>query len=424
MSVGLQLLRACIDNGSRSEFRQLSPVLFVADEVPVYEAVAAHYRRHGQLPSVDTMQELGFRLPNAPEPPAFYLNRTRNRAIFNTITAQNTDLANAMRDRDMERAVQILRETSFAVNRFEAVSDVATLHELAGMVMEDFEAARGGGNVGVTLGYSYLDEITNGAEGGDVITIVARPGMGKSYTLSHMARASWLSGASVLFVSMEMTAKQITRRIVGMEAGINPDFLRRGQISTARLPAVYDTVRALGNGPPFHLLQGSFEKSVGAVDAAIQELAPDIVYIDASYLMAPSSNKGQKKPNELIADVGKEVKETAMARNKPIVQSVQFNREQRKTKGSPDLIHIGGSDAIGQISTIVMAIEAGEAPFEKSTRKMSLLKSRESTDDVAFLTNFQFNPPDFSFLRALNTEEDNDEASGPQSDQFSTMWDL
>lgn len=420
MSVGLQLLRSLVENGSRSEFRNLSEVLFVGDETPVYEFVSTHYRRHGQLPSVEALVENGFVLPRSTEPPSYYLDRARNRAIFNTINAQNSDLGEAMRDRDMARAVEILRATTYSVNRYEAVNDIAALHEVATSVMEDYEIAARTTAQGITLGWSYLDAITSGAEGGDVITLVARPGMGKSWLIAYMASQAWRAGASVLFVSMEMTDRQIARRMIGLHAGFNPDFIRRGQLSFHARDAAYTTIREMEGGAPFHMMRGSFDKSVASVDAAIQQFSPDIVYIDASYLMSPSGSKGYKKPNELLADVGREVKETALARNKPIVQTVQFNREQRKSKGKPDLIHIGGTDIIGQTSTIAIGVQAGEGNNKHTTRKLSLMKSRESSDDVEFTTEFKFAPPTFSWIPEPNAEDDDGEPTPEQS--ADTAW--
>jgi replicative DNA helicase len=210
---------------------------------------------------------------------------------------------------------------------------------------------------------------------------------------------------------MEMTDKQIVRRMLGMQGGINPNYIRTGTASTFAHDALLETIRQFEQGPPFHLLRGSFEKSVGAVDAAIQQYSPDIVYIDASYLMSPSVKSGFKKPHELIADVGKEVKEMALARNKPVVQTVQFNREQRKTKGKPDLIHIGGSDVVGQISTIAMALQHGGGGFESTRRTVTVMKSRESSDEIEFQTNFLFNPPNFDYVIGETANDDDEGAA-------------
>ena len=83
----------------------------------------------------------------------------------------------------------------------------------------------------MTLGWPTLDAATNGAMGGELVVIAGRPGMGKTYALIEMAHAAWLSGKSILFASMEMGLMQIARRWMGRLLGVNPNFIRAGQVS-------------------------------------------------------------------------------------------------------------------------------------------------------------------------------------------------
>jgi replicative DNA helicase len=414
LSVGLQLIRALIETHARTEFRQVGPDLMVSDELPAWEFVSSYYRRHGQLPTVGTLGENGLRLPVAPEPPAYYIERCRSRAIYNTIVSEQPELARAMMERNMAGAVEVLQRMNTSAGRFQAVQDVHTMGEMIDEVLEQYQVAhRNPGRQGVTLGWGYLDEVTGGAEGGDVVTFVARPGMGKSYLLTSIARQAWLEGNNVLFVTMEMTGPQIARRMLGLHSGINPDYIRRGQLSTYTEGVMHQAAEGLRGGPPFHMLSGSFDKSVPIVDAAIQEFAPDLVVIDASYLMQPASGKnGRRSQWEIISDVGSEIKQMAMARNRPVIQSVQFNREAGRTK-EVDLIHIGGSDAVGQISTIAIAIQKGDAPHETTRRKLKVMKNREGDGGAEMQINFLFDPPDFSFIA-----DETDDAQDPTADEW------
>lgn len=401
MSIGLAYLRSCIERGARAAFREAKPDLFLANETPAYEFVAEHYRLHGQLPAIATLAENSLALAPAPEPPDYYLQRMRRRAAHNAVNAIREQFQQAHQDRDTETLTAIVRDLAYTLGRYEPERDVATLHELAEEVWQDYQqAAANPGGQFVPLGWDYLNEVLRGGvEPGDVVTLVARPGMGKSWLMCHNARASWLSGASVLFVSMEMTTKQIARRMLGYQAEINPNLLKMGNLTQASQGQVTEALTYFGSEdrPPFHVLSGSFKSSVGSVDAAIQEFQPDIVYVDASYLMAPRAPKARSATWEMAADVGKDIKEMAMNRGVPIVQSVQFNREATKAK-SLDVAHIGGSDAIGQIASVVIAIEPGAAPDERSQRKLTILKNRESEDRASFKIRFLFDPPTFSFI--------------------------
>lgn len=405
MSHGLSLLRALIDAGARSEFRQVRESLFLETELPAFRYVSRFYREHGALPSPTAMAEAGFILPRIDNPVSYYIERCTQRAMYNSVVAHQADLSDAMQRRDMGRVSEIVNAQARAVSSMATQQDVQTLTQLVGEVLEDYEHAHANpGMQGITLGWSVLDDITGGAEGGDVVTFAARPGMGKSWLLSYIGARAWEAGHSVLLVSMEMTGKQLARRILGMRAGVNPNHIRRGQLSAWSRDVVYQQLDLIRGGTPFHILSGSFDKSVPLVDAAIQEFTPALVLIDASYLMDPAEKKKQGKMFEALTDVAKEIKQCAMARNKPIVQTVQFNREASKAK-QRGTQHIGGTDAVGQITTIGVDIQQGSAPYEASRRKLTVFKNREGEDSYSFETNFLFQPPDFSYIPAMGHNE-------------------
>ena len=300
VGTGLQLLRSILESSSRTQFRALSEDLFIADELPYFNFTRQHYQRHGVLPTLDAMAEQNLRLVHAaPEPVAYYYGRVLTRAQFNVAMQHHPAYAAALQSRDMVVALEVLDQIKDSMRRYVTVNDTYTLSETIEGVIEYFErASLNPGMQGITLGWPYLDEKTGGAEGGDVVTMAARPGMGKSWLLIKMAREAWMAGASVLFVTNEMTHRQIGRRLLGLEAGINSDFIRRGQMSAWAREMLYQTVRNMSNGAPFHLISGAFNKSVPAVDAAIQEFSPDVTYIDASYLMKPNRSPRASRSND------------------------------------------------------------------------------------------------------------------------------
>lgn len=177
---------------------------------------------------------------------------------------------------------------------------------------------------------------------------------------------------------------------------------------------VYERIEELRAGAPFHLLTGSFDKSVPLVDAAIQEFSPGLVCIDASYLMDPAT-KAMKKSFELVADVAKEIKQVATNRNKPIIQTVQFNREASKAK-KRGAEHIGGSDAVGQITTVGVSIKEGSsAGYENSRRTLDLFKNREGPSEKSFEIDFLFSPPSFDYV-VPTASADGEESNEPVPD--------
>lgn len=414
---GHYLLRSIIDAHARSEFRQIDDRLFLETELPAYHFVRRFYQAHGTFPTPQACAENGHTLPAGGNPVSYYIERCQNRAIYNAILAEQPSLVEAMTRRDMNEARETIHRMARSIGGIAANEDAASLGDLIDEVLADYEHAHlNPGMQGITLGWPLLDLATGGVEPGDVVTFAARPGMGKSWLLTHIAREAWLAGNPILFVSMEMTGKQIARRFLAMDAGVGTEPIRSGQLSEWTRGMVYDRLEGIRSGAPFHMLTGSFDKSVPLVDAAIQEFAPALVCIDASYLMDPSDKRGNKKQFEALTDVAKEIKQMAMERQKGIIQTVQFNREASKAK-KRGTEHIGGSDAVGQITTIGVSIKEGPAGQENVRRTLEIFKNREGEGSTAFETEFLFQPPSFRTLRAVSTnnEEIDEEPVDPET---------
>lgn len=434
VGIGLQLLRAIIVAGARSEFRRLTDEVFTPEERPYYAFAAGFYTTHGVLPTAEAMAENNYRLAAAaPSPVSYYMERVYTRAQYNALIAEQPALVAALRDRNMDAAGDVLARLNAGFNRYTSQQDVFTLRETLDEVIQDYEYATAHpGMQGVTLGWGVLDAMTGGAEPGDMVTLVGRPGEGKSWLAIHMARQAWMAGTSVLLVTNEMTHRQVGRRLLGLHAGVNPNFLRQGELSTAARDVVYQTAVDMRTGAPFHLISGSFKKTVPAVEAAIEQYSPGLVVIDASYLMKPERANNRMAKHELLGAVGEELKTMAMRRGVPVVQTVQFNREQTKSKIGGGLEDIGGSDVVGQISTIVVTVNKGPLNYESTRRTLAVRKNREGPSNESFLTNFLFGPPNFDHLPTNEQGEvivvaiapDEDRDPGPTAGPTFDEWDV
>ena len=243
---------------------------------------------------------------------------------------------------------------------------------------------------------------------------MARPSVGKTYALLRMALAAWAEGCSILIVSMEMTPAQMIRRILGIRSGLNPDMIRKGQLSTYGLSRMLRTAHELGDEdrPPFNLVAGDFSKSTGDVDSLVQELRPDIVYIDASYLLRPQVRKQARW--EAVAQVHEELKGTAMNRGIPVVCTVQFNRAAKAgSRGAYDLSMIGNADAIGQVATVAIGLREGPTSERSTQRRFTVMKNRDGQVGE-FTTRFQFEPMNFDVLSFSTTVDGGDDGQSEE----------
>ncbi|QIG76112.1 DNA helicase DnaB-like protein [Rhizobium phage RHph_I4] len=394
MSIGLQLIRAAIDGGSREALRQVPVSLFTPDELPKMQFVLNHISQHGALPSIQICAENGVTLaPTNGGNFSYYMQRLRSRAITNSATAGAQGLLAAIRARNEADIINVVQSMSGQITSVSSTDSTMTIQTAIQQAWQEYQEARANpGMRGITTGFSVLDRVTAGLRPGDITTIVARPGVGKSWTILNMALKAWLAGNSVCFVSMEMTAIETARRLIGMATGVNPDFISRGTVSHWAEDNVEQFIASVPGRPPFILMVGDLSKSVQDVDYMIMEYEPDIVYVDASYLLKPTEgNMFRGKRWEAAQHVAEGLKGVALRRHRHIVQTVQFNRSQTLEEDM-SLDNIGGTDAIGQISSLAMGIRIGAAPNERRQRRYGLMKNRHGIDWLTFETNFLFEP--------------------------------
>ena len=93
--------------------------------------------------------------------------------------------------------------------------------------------------------------------------------------------------------------------------------------------------------------------TVHDIAAAIQTWEPKVVFIDGAYLLR---NDKSRDRFQKVADNMDLIKTVALDFAIPVACSFQLNREAAKSKKEPALHQIGYSDAIGQHSSMVIAL--------------------------------------------------------------------
>jgi len=416
--LGKRFIKSVVETTQAVQLAAAELRLFIEPERPLAEFVIGHHAQYHTLPDLQTLQHAGHDLSaiNAPEPPDFYLRGMKERYVFNAVNGRMQSFTDAMGadggDRNMEEVVAVLQEMLTDAGNSGLGHSATSIEDEAQRVLEDYQFAKmNPGLRGVTMGYQTLDEASLGAQGGDIIVIVARPGVGKTYLLLEMMKGAWQVGHRCLFTSMEMPKMQITRRFLGLVSGLNPNFIRAGTLSSAiGEPALQEAVEMMQTAAGrVYLEAGDFEGNVRGVEEMIQQYHPEVVYVDAAYLLTPEGQKqGYISRWESISLVVKQLKRLAVRYNIPIFISVQFNRNQKDAGNkSPDTSDVGGSDAIGQDTSIILAMQRAPAPYEKIRRKITGLKWREG-DTVEMLINYRFDPVNLTEIPPLHlmTEEE------------------
>ncbi len=396
MSAGKTFLRIILDSSNATFFRRATEELFEEGEKEAYQWVRTHLDAYGALPTVLEAAEEGIVLPEPrrASSPQHYLDAMKKRYAYTQVNERHPRMVEAMRARDTEGIMEVLAEMLQEARKATGGASYSTMEAQYEVVKREYDEAKANpGLRGVSTGWPTLDRATNGLMGGDLVVIAGRPSMGKSWLIMQMAHCAARLGNRVSFCSMEMSLKQIGRRWLGMSTGINPNFIRAGEVGTYGEDRIVEELLAERGRPDMYMLGGDMAKSVSSAEGMILEFAPNIMFVDAAYLLTPSGRKnGYINRWESITEVVHELKQLALRHDIPVVISVQFNRNQsNRSKKTFDLGDIAGSDAIPQDASIVLGVRDGPSPNEHCQRVIEVMKNREG-DTPTFATDFSFTP--------------------------------
>ncbi len=419
MSDGLKLLSAIISTSSASTLLSLDPATLIDRESEAYEFVRGFYRTYRELPQAGTVrEETGINLPGVNQSLQYYVDNVSDRFIYNRIHDQYGTLREQMTQRDIPGMTETVNAMQRATRHTTNNSRCVNLGEAMTLVAERLESTRGmGGMTGVTSGLPRFDEITGGFQNSDLISLIARPGIGKTYELLKMAMAAYADGMSVLFVTTEMGIEQIGRRYVSLELGINPTLLKMNMVDTHMERRIRSLYREMVNADRFKIFSVGMRAKVSAIEAYMQEFGPDIVYVDGTYLLHPSI-AGNFKRIERVGEVFDELKGLTIDSGVPIVNTMQFNREAGKNGKEGSLENIGFSDAVGMHSSIVVAMKYGPTLDPRVSRELEFLKGREG-EIGKIIKHFRFAPVNFA---EYTHEEEAALAGGEAAEAADVGW--
>lgn len=256
-----------------------------------------------------------------------------------------------------------------------------------------------------------LTKLTHGICDGDVWTIGARFGVGKSWKMPGFAAVVAEAGARGRYVSLEMPAEQINHRVHLWWARGNPEAVKalRSRTKSRRL----DAIAALAESVPgdVEVVDPSMTRiTVGTLEALLDDV--DVLFVDHAGLLTDRRGRRAIEDWKIAAEISNEVKEIALRARRPIMQAVQINREG-ETNGfrTPRFSKVSQTDAFGQDADFGITMSRPTSGVWMN----SLEKSRYAKDKGVWYTRFDPETVDFSEIskdQALEIERDEKDRAG------------
>ena len=246
---------------------------------------------------------------------------------------------------------------------------------------------------GVPTGYTKIDEMTSGLQGGDLIIVAGRPSMGKTALALNFAQFIAVdNGLPVAIFSMEMSSTQLAQRMLGSIARVDQHKMRTGRLNDGEWSHLSDAMGKLHETPIFIDETGALtalEVRARARRLKRQYSKLGLIVIDYLQLMSASS-QGENRATE-ISEISRSLKAMAKELDVPVVALSQLNRalEQRPNK-RPQMADLRESGAIEQDADVILAIYRDEVynpdSPDKGTAEVIILKQRNGPIGMAKLT--------------------------------------
>lgn len=365
----------------------------------VIDYIHKFFKEHKQIPTPDTIYKaFGLMVPQPPGDYEYLLEQIQERAIHSTSSRELTDIAKLLNNKEYDKLISKLEQLPKSLRGFRLektnVQDLFSREHNKSALDQYLD--RKTGQMGVEIPWPTLTKITWGWQPGDLALIGARAGQGKTWFMLHMAHHAWKHKRKVLFVSPEMARITLVNRFASIELKLNYERIRTGRLDSAQekmyAEFIYDKGRAFSDR--IFIFSDEFEMKIEALDAAIQDIQPDVVFIDGVYLLRTDKEKDRMKRAPIIAD---ELKQKAKKHGIPFICSTQLTREAIKLKVAD--IHQGHfvlSDAFNWNSDWVLCLGRDAGHKEKKQMVLKPLKTREGDFQREILLNWDFMTFDFS----------------------------
>lgn len=399
MSDGLKLIAASIAANNPGPLLRMPENVWVeGPETRALAYVKVHYAQFRQLPSGVAVQEnTGIRLPTIRDGIDYYMTCVVHRHAHNQAREHYPELRRAMEDTSPE-GIRAIHAAASAILR--AVQNVDTRGSQVltmGDIWTQYEArmnkaiAAGDGYHGIPIGYPAMDKETLGLQESDMVSLLARTGMGKTIILCKQADTAIQLGRRVLFVTTEMSALQIGIRMACLTGQFNPEFLKIARLSTTVRRMVSSFMNNERLQELLHIQEAGFSSSTGEIEARVAEIRPDLILVDGAYLLRPASWTKNMSRFDRVTNASDEMKSISLVYKTPLLASYQFNRGAGKGGADGDLEHVALSDAIVNNSSIVFSLAPGPTDDPGMSRRLRSLKGRDG-EEFDFPINWRFRP--------------------------------
>jgi len=349
---------------------------FLADEAARKACEFIHLYRHetGKVPEVHLVKERFPSFEHDPSiEPAWIARELRQRRTF---TILQGGLARAAADLQHGSTNDVLETLDRLQNDVRAVQVGASAIDLRrlGPSLREFYNDIKMGRMGIELPWKSINNMTRGLWPETLTFFVARPSVGKTFLAIIVARHAHLCGKRVLIISPEMNAIEVGERFFAIDASVSYSDVISGCLS--QLPGqdgrsaeeryfeALDSRAGELDGP--YILDDEDKLTASSLEAAIAKIAPDLIAVDAAYLL----RIGRGSRYDRIIEVVEWMRHVSKVFHVPVLATSQLNKESEK-KGQGGMQGVAMTDTINWDAHNLFALK--QTPEMRDDGKLSII---------------------------------------------------
>ena len=223
------------------------------------------------------------------------------------------------------------------------------------------EAASSEGRVtGIATGFTDLDYKLSGLHPSELIIVAARPAMGKTaFVLNIAQKAAVRDHVPTAIFSLEMSKEQLVTRMMAMEAMVDSQSIRTGDLQETDWEKIMESAGTIGRSPLI------IDDTPGITIAELRSKCRrykqihglDLIIIDYLQLMSGSNSRKNESRQQEISEISRSLKGLARELNVPVLALSQLSRAvEQRTDKRPMLSDLRESGAIEQDADVCMFI--------------------------------------------------------------------
>ena len=293
----------------------------------------------------------------------FYIKIVKDYAVRRNLIETATDIINnTYDDEDVTSLLDNAEKNILNVVRARTVGDFMPIQEILRRAQAKLEelAKNKRTITGLETGFPDFDKITTGIQGGEMIILAARPGMGKTALALNMASyAAMHTKKAVAIFNLEMSADMLINRMIASIGQIDSYKLQTGNMQEKDWKRYNEAMSQLADTNIY--IEDNAGVTAQEIRAKCRRLANSetglgLVVIDYLQLVSSGNRRVESRQVE-VSEISRALKTMALELDVPVIALSQLSRSAEKRESNqPMLADLRESGSLEQDADMVLFI--------------------------------------------------------------------